>query len=50
MIDCLILYTFLLLSNKAEEEKMALIKKSMKNSNEAESRFIIEEDVEDERL
>ena len=50
IIDCLILYTFLLLSNKAEEEKMALIKKSMKNSNDAEGRFIIEEDDEDERL
>ena len=32
MIDCMILYTFLLFSNKLEEEKLAMITSSFENS------------------
>ena len=43
LIDCLILYTFLLLSNRAEEEKMTMINKSLKKPNDIETTFNIED-------
>ena len=43
LIDCLILYTFLLLSNRAEEEKMTMINKSLKKPNDTETTFNIED-------
>ena len=48
IIDCMILYTLLLLSNKFEEEKMALIASSLRKSYYSQGSSIEEEYDEEE--